>query len=138
MADEITLTWQSENIPDEHFLYMRVHKGYFHPKHIPFAPAAFKDHGGAMSTDWSYYSTPTETRKRVERFGKLSQNYAVIRMPVSDVRAIENQIVEHTPDIPNQNRAHTDVIGKKEEDPEVRLKFRRISEIVIKIEDPVQ
>lgn len=137
VADEIALTWQSENIPNEDFLYIRVHKGYFVPKYIPFAPGAFKDQGGGMSTDWSKYSTPNETRNRVKQFGKLPENYAVIEMLVADVRAIENQIVEHTPDIPNLNRAHTDIFGEKDE--EVRLKFSRIAQnIVVKLEDTVQ
>jgi hypothetical protein len=43
-------------------------------------------------------------------------------MQVRDVRAIKNQVVEHTPK--PLNRAHTDVTGEK--DSEARLKFLRI------------
>lgn len=137
VADEIALTWEAENVPNEDFLYMRVHKGFFHPRHIPFAPAIFKNNGEGMSTDWSKYSTPNDTRNRVKQFGKMPENYAVIEMLVADVKSIENQTVEHTPDIPNLNRAHTDVFGEKDE--EVRLKFSRIAQnIVIKLEDPIQ
>ena len=127
MADEITLTWQSEDIPNEDFLYMRVHKQNFTAKYPTFSPGVFVNRGGGMSTDWSYYSTPDETRSR----GKIPNDNAVIKMLVSDVRKIEGQTVIHTPDIPNNNRSHTDVFGEKDEDPEVRLKFLRISEIIV-------
>lgn len=134
VADEITHDWQSENIPETDFLYMRVHKNWFHPKQN--ITGLFKNHGGGMSTDWSHYATPQETRKRVVQFGKSPEDFAVIKMLVAQVRAIEGQTVKHTPDIPNLNRAHTDVFGEKDE--EVRLKFSRIFEIIIKVEDPIQ
>ena len=87
-----------------------------------------------MSTDWSKYSTPSETRTR----GKIAKDNAVIKFLVSDVRNIDGQTVIHTPDMPNNNRSHTDVFGEKD-DVEIRLKFTRISSnIVIKAEDPVE
>ena len=133
MANEIALNWQSEDIPDNDFLYMRVHKNWFQPKQN--IVGLFKNHGEGMSTDWSKYATPLETRERVVQFGKTPENFAVIKMLVTNVREIENQIVKHTPDEPNRNRAHTDILGEK--DAEIRLKFSRIFEIVIKIEDSV-
>jgi hypothetical protein len=133
MADEIALTWQSENIPNEDFLYMRVHKQNFCAKYPTFSPGVFVNRGGGMSTDWSKYSTPSETRNR----GKVPKDNAIIRMLASDVGNIEGQTVIHTPDIPNRNRSHTDVIGEK--DVEVRLKFSRISkDIILRVEDPVE
>lgn len=134
LVDEITLTWQSENIPNEDFLFMRVHKQKFTARYPIFSPMVFMNRGGGMSTDWSKYSTPNETRNR----GRIPQDNAVIRMLVSDVRKIEGQTVTHTPDIQRKNRSHTDVFGEKDEDPEVRLKFLRISEIVTRVEDPIE
>lgn len=133
VADEINPDWQSENIPDTDFLYMRVHKNWFQPKQN--ITGLFKNHGEGMSTDWSYYATPQETRKRVIQFDKSPGDFAVIKMLVAEVRAIEDQIVEHTPDRKNINRAHTDVFGEK--DVEVRLKFSRIFEVIVKVEEPV-
>ncbi len=76
-----------------------------------------------MSTDWDKYSTAWETLGRA----RAPRDNAIIDMSVEDVRSIPGQTVEHcrTP----ENRAHTDVIGKK--DPEARIKFQRICRIVI-------
>lgn len=134
VADEIALTWQPENIPDEDFLYMRVHKNWFQPKQN--ITGLFKNHGDGMSTDWAYYSTPQETRNRVKQFGKNPEDFAVIKMLVANVKNIEGQTVTHTPDIPNNNRSHTDVFGEK--DVEVRLKFSRIFDIITRVEDSVE
>ena len=94
VADEVTLNWQPENIPDTDFLYMRVHKNWFQPKQN--ITGLFKNHGEGMSTDWSYYATPKETKERVIRFGKSPEDFAVIKMLVAEVRAIEEQTVEHS------------------------------------------
>ena len=134
VADKIALDWQSENIPNEDFLFMRVHKQNFTAKYPTFSPGVFVNRGEGMSTDWSKYSTPSETQNR----GKIPKDNAVIKMLVSDVRKIEGQIVTHTPDIPKNNRSHTDIFGEKN-DVEIRLKFTRISSnIVIKAEDHVE
>ncbi len=69
VADEITHDWQSEDIPDTDFLYMRVHKNWFQPKQN--ITGLFKPHGDGMSTDWSYYATPQETRTINEIFKTL-------------------------------------------------------------------
>jgi hypothetical protein len=76
---------------------------------------------GGMSTDWSRYSTPEESRQSAREPAVTG----VVEMTVADVRAIPEQTVEHTP-IQNHpdpsildNRAHTDVFGPKEEDPEI-------------------
>jgi hypothetical protein len=54
-------------------------------------------------------------------------------MTVDEVRRIPGQVVQHSP-LP-ENRAHTDVIGNKKKDPEVRVKFTRISHIVISLSE---
>jgi len=71
-----------------------------------------------MSTDWSKYSTPPETRIRARK----PQHNGVIRLHVGAVRAVP-QVVEHAPTA--VNRAHTDVAGEKS--TEVRAMLRRIA-----------
>jgi hypothetical protein len=125
VADEVSF-WTSEPIPDENYLWMRVHKSYLANGDI--APGTFKNRPtpqDGMSTDWEKYATPQDTRDR----GRVSADNAVIRLLVGDIRKIPAQTVTHTPDAKTQNRAHTDVFGEKT--PEVRIKLRRISEIVI-------
>lgn len=133
MADESSGNldcWPVESIPDEDRLYMRVHKQYVEKSGEPM-PSAFQDRDGGMSTDWSRYATSDETLSRARKPDKNG----VLWMGVGEARSIPNLVVEHTPFLGNPladppqppNRAHTDVIGEKEEDPEVRLKLKRIS-----------
>lgn len=49
-------------------------------------------------------------------------------MNVGEVRGIPEQIVKHTPDLEDNNRAHTDVFGEKDE--EVRVLFGRITKLI--------
>jgi len=85
-----------------------------------------------MSTDWEKYATALETRQRA----KQPECSGVISLHVGSVRELPEQQVEHTPDVERANRAHTDVFGKKDE--EVRVKLRRIAEIVIGFDAPVE
>jgi hypothetical protein len=113
--------WVEEDIPNDNMLYMRVHEN--HVQNGKLMPAAFRNHPtpqDGMSTDWNKYSTPQETKNR----GKKPEQNGVVKMLVQDVRNIDELIVRHTPDIPNKNRAHTDVFGPKDE--ERRTKLRRI------------
>ena len=129
--------WPIEEIPDGDALYMRVHRQWFRPDGS-IINACFRnrpDDSGGMSTDWARYSTPEETRQRARR----PQDNAVVAMNVGQVRAIPGQTVQHSPifghsDLPD-NRAHTDVFGSKEQDPEVRLQFRRISTLVLRLDE---
>ncbi len=113
-----------EEIPDKDRLFMRVHSN--NTKNGLLIPGAFKNHNDGMSTDWSKYSIPEQTRQRA----KNPSRNGVIEMSVKDVRAIPGQRVQHTP-IPS-NRAHTDVLGEKDE--ESRVKFLRISRWAIPLE----
>lgn len=115
--------WETENIPDSDHLFMRVHTWTFARDGI-LSAGAFKNHGGGMSTDWEKYSTAEETRARGK---KPPEEYWVVKMNVGEVREVPGQTVEHSP-LP-ENRAHTDVIGEKDE--EVRIKLRRLSLVVI-------
>jgi hypothetical protein len=124
VADAIGSFWESENIPDLDLLYMRVHHFLLDKDGTPM-PGAFRDHGKGMSTDWNKYSLPEDTLARA----KIPSDNAVISMGVGDVRSIPGQVVLHTPC--SQNRAHSDVIGDKKTNAEVRIKFTRIYKIVI-------
>jgi hypothetical protein len=79
-----------------------------------------------MSTDWGKYATPEETRVCARTD---PDKYAVLQMNVGAVRSVPGQTVEHTPDEANNNRAHTDVVGEKDE--EARVKLRRIASVVL-------
>lgn len=127
MANEMTGSWVSENIPDDDLLYMRVHKTLFDQNGVIF-PGAFKNRptsNDGMSTDWAKYTRPEETRSR----GRSPEDNAIIQMLVRKVRQIPGQEVSHTPDLVTSNRAHTDVFGEKT--TEARVKFSRIFEVVI-------
>jgi hypothetical protein len=86
-----------------------------------------------MSTNWDKYSDPDDTRSRC----KEPHRNAVISLPVDGVRREANQAVEHTPDpLPTPdperpwlrpNRAHTEVIGSK--DNEARTLLRRMCKV---------
>jgi hypothetical protein len=118
------IEWPKEDIPDTDFLYMRVHEMW--RRNGSVSPGAFKNHGRGMSTDWSEYATPVETRARAKI---APEKNAVVKMNVGDVCSVPGQTVEHTPDEVNDNRAHTDVLGEKDE--EARVKLRRISTVVL-------
>lgn len=125
---DVTAEWAAEEIPDMDDLFMAVHRGHFESNGT-VAPAAFRNHGDGMSTNWSKYSSPDETRQRM----KKPADNAVVVMNVGTVRAIPGQRVVHSPLL--SNRAHTDVQGNKSRDPEVRVKLRRASEIIIPLEE---
>lgn len=120
--------WPVEEIPNEDFLFLRVHKRWLaFGEEIP--TGAFRDHGGAMSTDWDKYSTPEQTQARGLR-SPASDN-GVLKLNVGGIRAINELTVHHTP-IPD-NRAHTDVSGDKRTNPKVRLMLQRLSVWIIPI-----
>ncbi|MBA7656342.1 hypothetical protein ES703_64266 [subsurface metagenome] len=119
------MQWLKEEIPNNDFLYYRIHKNWVIDGII--APGVFRNRGKGMSTDWSKYSTPVKSRQCARK----PEENGVVRMNVGEVRDIPNQIVEYSP-IPH-NRFHTDVYGVKDE--EVRIKFRRIAKWAIKIDN---
>ena len=124
----ITPAWPEENIPDQDLMYYRVHKNYIDletggPKPGAFGNQPKSDPNSAMSTDWEKYATPHDTQNRGAQL-PVDVNYAIISLNAGDVRnlgADELQYVNHTPDKDRNNRAHTDVRGKKT--PEVRRKL---------------
>jgi len=116
------ISWTVEKIPDSDFLYMRVHQMWVREGEL--VPGVLRNHGEGMSTDWSRYARPDDTRRRAR---DPSRN-GVIEMGVEAVRRVPGQSVEHRP-LPD-NRAHTDVLGDKDE--EARVKFRRIARWVLR------
>ena len=116
MADEQVEDWPRETVPNVDDLFMRVHRSYIQQGEL--IPGVFRDRGSSMSTDWSKYSTPAETRQRA----RLPNENSVIALNAGEVRQIRDLTVSHSP-VPG-NRSHTDVLGEK--DAEVRLKLLRI------------
>jgi len=124
---ELECIFPKEEIPNEHSLFQRVHRNLFRNEKLAIS-LVFKNHGDGMSTDWSKYPTPMDTKERVRIDQKDPDLYGVIKMNVGEVRAIEGQIVEHTP--LNENRSHTDVKGDKT--PKQTVYFNRIFQWSIK------
>lgn len=114
------MDWPKEEIPEEDLLYMRIPQALINAHGEP-EPGAFINHpkDGGMSTNWSKYSTPSQTLSGARKPGAK-----VTQMLVGEVIGLPGQRVEHTPDCQSMNRAHTDVFGDKT--PEVRMKFTRI------------
>ncbi len=136
--------WEPEDIPSEEHLYVYVHCQWIRNGRV--VPGFFKNRPdemtGAMSTDWSKYSTPEETWARARK----PELNGVGRLLVGAVRQIgeqtsSQQTVVHTP-IQNQpgvpdSRAHTDVSGPKETaDLDVQYQFSEICTLVREIPAP--
>jgi hypothetical protein len=127
------MDWPIEVIPDEDRLYYRVHQMYIRPDEIQ--PAAFTNQPKGskfMSVDWAKYTTPEKTRARAR---KRTDN-AVVQFVAGQVRAVQGQKVEHSPNQLEGNRSHSDVIGEKT--PEVRTLLSRIYTLVIPLEQDPQ
>lgn len=126
MANKTIVLWPKEDIPDTDDLYMRAHKMHFRAGGL--RPQVFRKQGAAMSTDWSRYSSPEATRERA----RVAKDNAVIAFAAGAARNLR-LTVDHTPDRATNNRAHTDVSGNVS-DPEVRLKLRRKTRILIDLD----
>lgn len=131
--------WPSEPVSPQDLLFMRVHKQYLRrPGRISASCIRNRRDSATgrvgMSTDWSKYATPEECRTRA----RGPDDNGVIEMGAGGIeQEIPEQKVEHTPiqgrdDIPD-DRAHTDVIGPKEEDPETQVLFSRKCRLVLDI-----
>ena len=128
--------WDSEPIPGEATLLKRVHRHDIDDTGKP-KPGAFRNtpsREDGMSTDWAFYSTASETRRRA----RVPADNMVISLNVDKVRAIIGQTVQHTPVQPDEqqqgNRSHTDVFGEKT--TEARLKYMQIFAIELPLEAP--
>lgn len=114
--------WPIELIPNEHFLFMRIHASY-----MKFGDplGAFKDIEGGMSTDWEKYSTPQQTRDRA----RIPNQNGIVKLNAGKIRELQGMSVTHTPEPMNQ--AHSEVFGEKT--PEMRVKLYRLSEWIINL-----
>ena len=126
MADgEELINWVVEVIPDTQRLYMRVHKMFVYQG--DFVVGVFRDQGEGMSTEWEKYSSPEDARSRA----KVPRENGVIEMIAGSVSETPGLRVQHAPDLERRVRGHTEVIGDKKTDPEVRGKLKRISRWLI-------
>lgn len=130
VAGKINTAWPIETIPDDNYLFLRVHKADIDDEGEPF-PRAFRNQpkgSPGMSTDWQKYSTSAETQRRGR---KPPEEYAVVRLLTGETRAIPGQQVIHEPDTKTNNQAHTEVFGDKT--TEVRERFMQIYQIEISL-----
>lgn len=74
-----------------------------------------------MSVDWERYSTAEESLARAKKPAKNG----IVRFVTQEVRAIDSLTVEHRPSWKEQNRAHSEILGDKRTNPEVRVALRR-------------
>lgn len=121
-----------EHIPDDDLLYKWVPRSKL-DEDADWRPDAmiFRNKGVGMSTSWSRHCTAEECREGLVRH----RNLGVVSLPVGEVRADPNaQAVRHTPKtwphLPKQGDAHTDVVGEK--DAETQLKLQRIAIVRVK------
>lgn len=97
---------QFEHIPDTADLYYRVHISLTDSGKI--RPNCFRDQKrDGMSTDWSKYRTPEQTR--LGNGPEKAMSYGVTGLPVGQVRRIEELTVVHAPI--EGNDAHSHVHG---------------------------
>jgi hypothetical protein len=108
---------------------MRVHQNGLKPRGELHA-GVFRGRKGGMSTDWSRYATPEETRQRAT---SPPEHNGVVGLPVGGVREIQGLRVVHDPK--DDNQAHTEVRGGVAR-AEVRLKLLRICEVLIAVPWP--
>lgn len=131
--------WPAEEIPDDDDLYVFIHKQWIR-RDGRISPGFFQnrpdEQTGAMSVDWSKYSTPDETRRRARQ----PHLNGVGKLGVGTIRAIPMQAVHHTPirDHPTlvDNRAHADVTGPKvDTDLDIQDQFARVCTLVLPMAD---
>jgi hypothetical protein len=127
--------WQPEFIPDKDMLYFRVHKYWYRGGTFNTAVFADREGQGGMSVDWSNYCP---TPQRCQDGGKTPQDNGVVSFNCGEVRKIPPPlVVEHKPiyNPPDErNRAHSEVLGEKDE--EVRVKLGRIMHWEIDVPQP--
>ena len=126
MAYEDMKAWPVESIPDGDDLFIAVHR--VHIREGAILPGVFRDHGMGMSSDWSKYSTPQDSRSR----RKSPSDNAIIALQAGAVRAIRDLSVVHDP-IPS-NRAHAEIVGEKS--TEVRFKLLQFHRQIIPLDAP--
>ena len=110
------MPWPTENIPSEDKVFKRIPPG-----HCPggvIAPIAFKD--PELSVNWNKYATAEQTKNQA---AVRPERYGVVSLSVGNIREMPSQQVNHRP--LNENQAHSQVEGQKDE--EIRLKLCGLS-----------
>jgi hypothetical protein len=133
-----TTKWEVEDVPNDAFLYVRVHKDKIENKGISVGlpkPSAFKntpETGPDLSSDWNKYSTPQLSREQIGkefRHGKEEfknpSDFFIVSFKVQDIFDLDlDQKVVHSPrqdNFPEEldgspwNRSHCSIIGDVEE-----------------------
>lgn len=134
---QVSKSWSVETIPDDDRIYVRMHRSRCKDDPYYIAPSCFEEkphQGCGMSSEWSQYATPGQTRSREGR--EKAELNAVVSLQVGDLRSLPDdaaQRVEHDP-LPG-NRAHTLVHGRKTE--RIRKLIKRYARIEIRYTDPV-
>jgi hypothetical protein len=115
--------WPKENIPNPDRLFYRVHAGQLVDGALH--AGIFREQGDSMSADWEKYSTPQQSRSRA---AQPTRN-GIIALVAGDVRGV-GMTVEHTPDEPRNNRAHSSIGGlgaDKAKKVKLRVKLLELS-----------
>lgn len=110
--------WPQETIPNEDRLFLRVHKNLLADGQL--VPGVFREQHGAMSTDWERFSTAQESRARAAR----PAGNGIVALVAGGVRSVPNLRVLHEPDEIHQNRAHTNIYGLTEGEPQAKTERR--------------
>lgn len=124
--------YSSEQIPDEDFLFTRVHKSNLIknlPKAGAFKNTPFNEGSEVLSSDWDKYINAQQCRDSVIKSDKPKNpnDYFIWKMNVGRIRkeVIPSQEVSHTPRV--HNRAHSTIKGRKPANQNVNnAEFRSI------------
>ena len=131
-----------EDVPDDDFLYYRIHKTKIdfsetdHKRKIKLIAFDPQPQGCTeMSTDWSKYSTPDESRNRA----RVPSDNGIVSFHVQKVRAEPYPLsVKHDPTLVEhfRNRSHTIIfeVPSRKNDIGIRLELRDICNWELPIE----
>lgn len=119
------LAWTIESIPSTDWLYHRVHKTLY--EKFP-GPSIFRPKNGALSTDWSRYSTPEEARARARHPAENTIVHFKVEHVEGQCLGVKHSPVSPSERFPQGNRSHADVtydIGDATADLAARVKIHR-------------
>jgi hypothetical protein len=134
----LVVHFAGEYIPNDHFLFYRIHKTYIQDKDIP--PNAMKAKGeGGMSTDWSKYCDAATSLERA----KNPKENAIVSFSVREVRELQGLSIKHRPVIEDhpkyglsENYSHSEIDGIPAKNPfktRIRAQLANIAKWEIKI-----
>ncbi len=110
-----------ELIPDEDYLYRRIHKTFIQGSSRKINPSCFRFLNNLLDCEWSKYSTPEEA---INRAKDPSSNY-LVRIKVKDLREIPPLNVIHAPE-PSFRGHSLIIIAKPRIDKGFMIKIRNI------------